>query len=329
MITHRHHHVWRHYVEAWKDEGGLVHSSVNGKVIPPSNPVNLMVERHFYKLPRITPADAELLMAFVQMTGNKHLRVAHYNLIKTIVKISVADQVLETLQDASNEEKLLVQDLMINMEEKLHGQIEQNATYLLEELRQERADFMGDDEKAMSFFRFISHQYMRTKVTRDALGECIEDIFSETFSNQHFERLKNIMCHMAAENIGASLYADRHDFGISFFENKSKVGFITGGQPVVNLLGIGDELEHNEFVLYYPLSPSLSCVIAPKGYELCNSRISLDVVEELNDFIVWNSGQILIANSDSVLNHYLDRSSDTRPLSCRILASDIHSCTSN
>ena len=53
MPTHGPHTVWRHYLEAWQDQRGFVHFSRNGEILPPSNPVNVMVARHTYKLPLI------------------------------------------------------------------------------------------------------------------------------------------------------------------------------------------------------------------------------------------------------------------------------------
>ena len=89
----------------------------------------------------------------------------------------------------------------------------------------------------------------------------------------------------------------------------------------MNLLGTEDNRETTELTLYYPLSPSLSCLISPKEYGICSADIPSEVVEELNDLIAWESNDFLVANSDRVLQHIVKKPRLTRPPTCRILDS--------
>ena len=164
-------------------------------------------------------------------------------------------------------------------------------------MRHKRVDFIKDDEKAITFFHFISQQYCRTKSFRGAVREAAVEIFP----GHHFERLQNIVSYIGGVNIGGSLFADRKQFEVIFLENRSELGFITGDQPVVNLMGNKDGGETTELAFYYPLSPGLSCLLAPKAYKLQSVILPYSAVEELNDLIARDSKHFLVANSNESL----------------------------
>ena len=96
---------------------------------------------------------------------NPELRKAHQNLIGLFGYIAHANHVIQASGKASEEERKYVHDLVIEAEEKLQTGIEQQALPILEQLRHEKADFLCDYDVAMSFFRFVSHQYLRTRST--------------------------------------------------------------------------------------------------------------------------------------------------------------------
>lgn len=142
---------------------------------------------------------------------------------------------------------------------------------ILAELREKRTDFLSSYEDSMMFFHFIAHQYFRTEPVREVIGEAL----LKEFPDHDFDKLRNIISYIGAENVGGSLFVDRSEFRIVFAENGRDLGFITGDQPVVNLLGAEDGSETKELAFYYPLSPQLACVLAPKTYRLRSGSISL------------------------------------------------------
>ena len=98
--------------------------------------------------------------------------------------------------------------LVIETEEKLQTGIEQRALPILEQLRHEQTDFLSDYNLTMNFFQFVSHQYMRTRASRERVGGELR----HSFPGWDFGHLKHLVCHCAAENIGASLFVDRSKF---------------------------------------------------------------------------------------------------------------------
>ena len=130
MTTRKQHYVWRHYLEAWQDDKNLVQFSRNGKLLRPTNPKNLMVERDFYRLPYITRADAEFLKAFIQLTEATELRTLHLNLLSALEHISNANEKIQSIEGISDNEKRFAQKIVIEIEENLQGRIEQEAMHL-------------------------------------------------------------------------------------------------------------------------------------------------------------------------------------------------------
>ena len=274
-----------------------------------------MVERDYYKLPSITRYDVAFLKRYVERTESDELRKLHRSFVDTLVHIANATEIIQRSARASIDEKRSAQSFFIEIEENLQGQIEQNALPILKELRQKRADIINTSENAISFFHFVAHQYFRTKGIREDIGKEL----SQTGLGKDFSHLKHIVCHIAAVNVGATLYRDRNDFNIVFLEARHDVGFITGDQPVVNICGTEDGSETSELAFYYPLSPILSCLIAPKKYGLCSTDVSNELIEELNDFIAWASNDFLVAKSKKLLQHIINKSLLTRRPTSHIL----------
>ena len=81
MATRRQHYVWRHYLDGWQAEDGLVSSLVGDKVVR-TKALNIMVERDFYRLHALSDEDVELLrdLLFREHTPSRLWRL-HEDLI--------------------------------------------------------------------------------------------------------------------------------------------------------------------------------------------------------------------------------------------------------
>lgn len=299
MTTRKQHYVWVHYLQPWLDEEAKLHWSRNGEVFHPTNPVNVMGERDFYRLQRVTSTDATFLERFIiGPIGSAELRQSHRRLVDAFRHIAEADELIQSSDRFSPEEKRVSQAFVIKTEDDLQSQIEEDAGPILNKLRQERTDFIDNYEAAQKFFRFIAHQYFRTKAKRDAVGEAL----SQILPGHDFAHLTSIVCHIGAENLGVSLFVDRNEFDIIFLGSRDGREFITGDQPIVNLLSTEDGREPTNLVLYYPLSPVLACLLSPKEYGLQGGEIPCTIVQVLNELIAWASKQFLAARSDTVLH---------------------------
>ena len=290
MTTRMQHYVWRKYLEAWQQRSGQVCCLRDGKEFQ-SNPANIMKKRDYYSLSRITRADIQFLSAMFMET-NPELRKLHGDLIKMLGNIAIISHAIQVSENATEEEKKYANELMIEVEEKLQTGIEQRALPILEQLRHEKLDFLANYDLTMSFFQYMSHQYMRTRTVRDAIGEELRN----NLLGRDFGHLKNLLCHCAAENIGASLFVDRRQFNIVFLRCSSSSEFITGDQPVVNIFrSRGQDIPPTELALYYPLGPHLSMMLLPRIFGLASMNITSDIVDKLNNFIAHRAREFLVA----------------------------------
>jgi hypothetical protein len=71
-------------------------------------------------------------------------------------------------------------------------------------------------------------------------------------------RTANILNHIYATKVGAELVRERKLYRIVFLKNETAVPFITGDQPVLNML---DPATTNDLELYYPLSSTLAIML--------------------------------------------------------------------
>ncbi len=180
----------------------------------------------------------------------------------------------------------------------MHTQIEQQALPLLAHLRQENTNFLSDDNSVINFFRFLSHQYMRTKVGRDKLRAILKD----APGGQDRGHLSNILSHCIAENLACSLYVDRAHFEVIFLRTAPECEIITGDQPIVNLfLSVNADTPPIELIFYFPLGPLLSLLLFPKKYKLTSLNAPPNIVEILNNHIACKSKEFLVANRKKML----------------------------
>ena len=296
MIKHRQHYVWQNYIRAWCNADGFVHYSRNNEEPSVTNTTNLMVERHFYKLQRLTDSDIEFLRIYIQYSGSPDLRPHYQELVKSFSLIANVHELIKDKSTVPPAEKEKVRKLLIEAEDTLHDSIEINAVPILDQLRQKQSEFINSSESAAAFFFYIAQQYCRTK----SLRESIKKELSRQSHPQTSANLTNTFCYIMACNIGFSFIAERESLEIVFLENKES-GFVTGDQPVINLLANRFGGDTTDTVFYYPLSPHLSCLLTHKSRNLSSKHIPPRITNKLNGLIAWHSHQFLIGDSASAI----------------------------
>ncbi len=163
----------------------------------------------------------------------------------------------------------------------------------------------------------LKREIAALETERNQAEATIDWRFSTTDARHKLRRIYPPVSHLRA----TSLFVDRNEFDIIFLDDRDDVGFITGDQPVVNLMDTGDSRKTTELALYYPLAPDLSCLVVPRERKRHSLDIPGAIVEELNDLVAWESSSFLVASSNGILERIGSRPSLTRPLGCRILDS--------
>ena len=304
MVTRRQHYVWRHYLAKWKNANNLVWCLRNGRIFQ-TNPINIMVERDFYRLHLLTKTDIFILQKVMVEQTSPHLRELHKDLLRKFTAIAQINEWLKSHPRATDAEKAYASKLVIEAEEMLHAGAEADFIPIMDSILAKDTKLLCSDEKSMYLFYFISMQYFRTKNMRNK----IERVNKEILPAANIHRLTNLICHFAAINVGGSLYCDRRDFEIIYLECSKDTKFITGDQPVVNVFANNDGTPPDKLVFYYPVSPCLGMLLAEKEMQLGELPTTFGTTElnELNDLIAWNADSTLVASSRAQLERYQSR----------------------
>ena len=92
MVTRRQHYVWRHHREIWQGEDALV-SCLRDQKLFRSKPINIMVERDFYKLQKLTGEDIFILKKLlIEKPIPQHIGKLHKSLIEQFASIAEANE---------------------------------------------------------------------------------------------------------------------------------------------------------------------------------------------------------------------------------------------
>ena len=84
---------------------------MNGEVRSPTNPRNLMVERDYNKLPRITSSALAFLRLLIESTGQGDLRQTHRRFVDDLAHIVQANEMIQSDDRFFADEKRLLKPL--------------------------------------------------------------------------------------------------------------------------------------------------------------------------------------------------------------------------
>ena len=113
--------------------------------------------------------------------------------------------------------------------------------------------------------------------------------------------------------MASMLHAFKDHMEFKFLDNKSRLGFITGDQPIVNLFIANDISPPVSFVAYYPLSPKLALLMYFKEYGIKPITLDEDTIRKFNDAIAFQSENVLVSNANSALHSIRDAPPSTPP----------------
>jgi hypothetical protein len=248
----RHHHVWQKYLKPWTT-GGAILCLQNGRIFS-TGTVNIAVEKDFYKLHKLTRDD----ITFLQMLFGKGHTLAVKNHAHLLNRLMLPFQIAERMRGSRHYAKIIqhVDEYASNVLEDYHAGIEAWFIPSLESALNGDISFYYDDDRCIAFLHYLCTQYMRTKGIKERTIElCHSDRSAD------LTRVWNIMIHMAAFNIGASLFLERRRRSLVLIHNRTDVPFITGDQPAINLKSTRPRPPEN-LSIYYPISPRLGLLLA-------------------------------------------------------------------
>jgi Protein of unknown function (DUF4238) len=248
----RHHHVWQKYLKPWTTDGAIW-CLQDGRIFS-TGTANIAVEKDFYKLRNLRGDDIKLLQI---LFGKAHpLNVKnHAHLLN---RLMMPFQIAEWMRGTQHYAKIVqhVDVYASNVLEDYHAGIEAWFIPSLEGALNGDISFYHDDDRCIPFLHYLCTQYMRTRGIKErTIALCNND------KSADLTRVWNIIIHMAAFNIGASLFLERRRRKLILVRNRTDVPFITGDQPAIDLKGTRPQPPEN-LSIYYPISPRLALLLA-------------------------------------------------------------------
>jgi hypothetical protein len=170
------------------------------------------------------------------------------------------------------------------LEEHYHTGIENDNVDIIDSMKRQDASFYVDNKRCGGFLYFLCNQYFRTVKMRRAITAVPRPL-----PGHDPHRTANLECHMYATSVGASL-----------MPNATTTPFITGDQPIINLL---DPHATDDLEFYYPLAPALAMVLSKdqKKWPTQRHNVSSLEVERYNHLIYEISEDQLYANDEAYL----------------------------
>ena len=277
----------------WVEEGQMY--CLRNGVIFKANPVNLAVENYFYKIDLINTQEYEL----IKMLG---LPKAQAPFLKEINNgwLKFFDNIFFLLKLAKSANVRFIEKFMSSqIMEDFCCKTEEGGIYLIDLLNQ-NLDFWKDEDKRIDFLFYLFFQYLRTKRMRNACLNVWDDAVKKSCNN--LPTLSSVGYMILSVLLSSNMaYAfSKESASIKLIKNNSNSNFITGDQPVVNVIQDKKEGESypKDVELYYPISPKLGVFISYSekfslGY---GDVVNVDEVNYLNNLIVDNHEEQLFGN---------------------------------
>lgn len=284
----RQHHVWQGYLKSWLVDDKI--TCMAGDKVFKTSTLNIAVDRDFYAIKKLNEMDLVLLEKLVADTKNDPAKEIHRSFLKKFL-------MPQALEGVSAKADAFIDVYRTNVLEDHYAHIERSFLPLLARALNGDVGFYLDARECITFIHYLCSQHMRTK----AIHAKIIDK-SYVGLGLDYSRVWPIMAHMFAVNIGGPLYVERRRRKLVLLRNQTSMPFITGDQPVVNLLSVSDE-PPAELAFYYPLSPRLAFFIneVDGDLSLSSDGLTVDQVCGLNAKILEASHSQVFGCSEDAL----------------------------
>ncbi len=289
------HYVWQHYLNAWAAEGSFCCYRQKDKHLFQTLPKSVASETYFYQTMKLTDGDLKWLDDFIGRATDERLRELNRDYVKLNQLSFTLREKLSTLELHPDARAQLEEELRWaerNLGEKYHTGIENKNQDLLNFIRNKDDTFYEDPVRCGDFLYFLSHQYFRTAKMRRSMSQIAE------YEQGHDAlRTAGIFNHIRATNVSAGLFLERKQYRIRFLDNETAIPYITGDQPIINMLAINgtDDLE-----LYYPLSPRLAVILTKDIVKFPDrERMASQFEVERYNYAIYHKSEDQIYSNDS------------------------------
>ncbi|MCR1344894.1 DUF4238 domain-containing protein [Acidithiobacillus ferrooxidans] len=298
LNTKNQHYVWRHYLNAWTVDSSFCCYRQKDKKLFQTQPKAIASETYFYEIQQLTDGDMVFLEDIISRTTNERLRELNRDYVKmTQIPFQLRELLKNT--DLNPEARVALEEKLRwakrNLIERYHTGIENKCQDILDSLRNMNDAFYKDEVRCGDFLHFLSHQSFRTAKMRDGLSKIPNYILGHAP-----RRTANILNHILATNVSVGLFRERNAYRIIFLTNDTLIPFVTGDQPVLNML---DPEASDNIELYYPLSPNLAVIVTKDAARFPDRKrgVTTFEVERYNYAIYCNSEDQIYSSESNYL----------------------------
>lgn len=292
--TRKQHYVPRTYLRGWTNENKIF--CLRENVVFPVAIENIAQQRDYYRLKPITEEGLMLIQHFI-----KDIPESFNTQFKEIINmLSNIPPTFEAIKKVSNNESVTeLADIIINdTVEKLHSQIEGAATQYLEEIRTGSIEFWKDENLFLDFLVFISFQYTRTPKQENNAKNSMDENYKSCWG---------ILSIIIALVLAGRINSEYEDWTLTLFTNNTKLPFITGDQPVINLAHIiGDEVK--KMHIYMPISHKYAISLVKENKKNIVEYITISEEQQIQYYnlrIKEFSQDMIFSDDKDVLDNFI------------------------
>jgi hypothetical protein len=303
-IKKRQHYVWRHYLKPWTDgESIWTYLKEQDKIVKPGL-MGVAQEKYFYGLEDFSDEEINFLKKFVDTTSPLVLKGLNSDFLTLFTSTSVLKRQLAANTNPKVNTEFLaseIKKLEANAMEDAHCIMEGLGSKIIHCRSLDDLKKLDSDDNLFDAIMFLCVQYFRTKSRRKAAlksfdGERLQDLAEKSW---------NIISFVMATTVAHKISLD-NNLKFIFIENNTTTPFITGDQPIFNILG--DQLNNNgevqELELYYPLTSKCAVYLhfRPEQIDKYQSKTANeDYINLLNKKVFENADFYVFADNEEIL----------------------------
>ncbi|NVJ14231.1 DUF4238 domain-containing protein [Myxococcus sp. AM010] len=291
------HYVWEHYLTGWA-VGGKVWCQ-RGKNRFQTSTENIAQRRDFYRLREMSERDVLLVNQYIDQMA-PHLQEMARGWIPVFTDLFEIRKLYRATgqQDAELEKEL---DVAINnTEEDLHSSIENAAVPILAALRQGDFSILDDQESYVDFASYMAAQHLRTYAME---ARMLQNAKMLVQLGANMEAIWGILRTISVTSAGFHFFSEHDSTRLTILNASPSSEFITGDQPMLNLLSDG-VTPPAKLELYYPLAPSRA-LLMDFGHSKATREsraLSIEEVQIYNRRIAKSSEGQVYASSEAALS---------------------------
>ncbi|RKD94141.1 DUF4238 domain-containing protein [Marinifilum flexuosum] len=297
-ITKRQHYVWRNYLRAWANDD-VIYAYIKMKQdIIQTELMNVAQKRYFNNIEKFDATEEK----FLKYTCSKIKGPIKKIVDDLFAILDIYNGVKKIQEEITDEVPKPLEEIEKNGFELLHSEIEGHGSNLIACRKKEDLYFFDNEMQKYKALMYICFQYFRTKKQKDSQIKNFEG------TPLDIGKIYNFLAITSAAQVAQNISFDPKIRYCLLEITNNEISFITGDQPVINLVAddVDDEGGAKDLVFYYPISPKHAIKIEfnDLGEKYQHRELSVEEVDDLNKKMINEYHEFIFADSHEQLNSY-------------------------